>query len=356
MKPILGITMGDPFGSGPEITVKALADKSIYDRCRPLVVGDLSCLEYAAKAAKKVSGIDIKINPVKDVKDAKFEYGTIDVYDMGLIKPSDIPGDPNNPKPFGLGSTKLGGEAGYQYVVKVIHMALNHEVDATITNAISKEAINMAGHHYSGHTEIYADETKTKKYAMMLAHEDLRVIHVSTHVSLRDACDRVKKDRVLECIRLGNEACKALGIAEPKIGVAGLNPHCGENGMFGREEIEEIQPAIDEAMKEGINIPEKKPTPPDTVFSKALGGWYDIVVVMYHDQGHIPLKVKGFVYNKKEKHWEAVAGINVTLGLPIIRVSVDHGTAFDLAGSGEANPLSLVNSIDYGIKLAGAGK
>ena len=235
-------------------------------------------------------------------------------------------------------------------------MALAGEVDATITNAISKEAINMAGHHYSGHTEIYADETKTKKYAMMLAHEDLRVIHVSTHVSLRDACDRVKKDRVLECIRLGNEACKALGIAEPKIGVAGLNPHCGENGMFGREEIDEIQPAIDEAMKEGINIPEKKPTPPDTVFSKALGGWYDIVVVMYHDQGHIPLKVKGFVYNKKEHHWEAVAGINVTLGLPIIRVSVDHGTAFDLAGSGEANQLSLVNAMDYGIKLAGSRK
>ena len=355
-KPILGISMGDPFGSGPEITVKALADKSVYDRCRPLVVGDSSCLEYAAKVAKKVSGIDVKINPVHDVKDAKFEYGTIDVYDLGLIKPSDIPGDSENPKPFGLGSTKLGGEAGYQYVVKVIRMALAGEVDATITNAISKEAINMAGHHYSGHTEIYADETKTKKYAMMLAHEDLRVIHVSTHVSLRDACDRVKKERVLECIRLGNEACKALGIAEPKIGVAGLNPHCGENGMFGREEIEEIQPAIDEVMKEGINIPEKKPTPPDTVFSKALGGWYDIVVVMYHDQGHIPLKVKGFVYNKKEHHWEAVAGINVTLGLPIIRVSVDHGTAFDLAGSGEANQLSLVNAMDYGIKLAGSKK
>ena len=352
-KPILGISMGDPFGNGPEITVKALADRSVYDRCKPLVVGDVSSMEYAAKVAKKVSGIDVTIHPVKAVGEAKFEFGTIDVLDMGLIKPSDIPGDPEHPAPFKLGATKLGGEAAYQYVVKVIHMALQHEVDATITNALSKEAINMAGHHYSGHTEIYADETKTKKYAMMLAHGDLRVVHVSTHVSLRTACDRVKRDRVLECIRLANDACRKLGIQEPKVGVAGLNPHCGEDGMFGDEESKEIQPAIDQAMSEGINIPEKKPTPPDTVFSKALGGWYDIVVVMYHDQGHIPLKVKGFVYNKEEKHWEAVAGINVTLGLPIIRASVDHGTGFGHAGDGGANALSLINAMDYGIRLAG---
>ncbi|MCR5346722.1 MAG: 4-hydroxythreonine-4-phosphate dehydrogenase PdxA [Fretibacterium sp.] len=351
-KPILGISMGDPFGNGPEITVKALADKTVYDRCRPLVVGDVSCMEYAAKVAKKVSNIDVKIHPIKSVSEAKFEFGTIDVYDMGLVKPSDIPGDPEHPAPFRLGATKLGGEAAYQYVVKVIHMALNKEIDATITNALSKEAINMAGHHYSGHTEIYADETKTTKYGMMLAHGDLRVVHVSTHVSLREACDRVKKERVLECIRLANDACKALGIREPKVGVAGLNPHCGEDGMFGREDIEEIQPAIDQALSEGINIPEKKPTPPDTVFSKALGGWYDIVVVMYHDQGHIPLKVKGFVYNKAEKRWDAVAGINVTLGLPIIRASVDHGTGFGHAGDGGANALSLLNAMDYGIRLA----
>ena len=189
---------------------------------------------------------------------------------------------------------------------------------------------------------------------MMLAHEDLRVIHVSTHVSLREACDRCKKDRVLDVIRIANEGCKALGIKEPKIGVAGLNPHCGENGMFGREEIEEIQPAIDEALSEGINIPEKAPTPPDTVFSKALGGWYDIVVVMYHDQGHIPLKVKGFVYNKELKKWDAVAGVNVTLGLPIIRASVDHGTGEGHAGDGSANELSLVNAMDYAIRMANA--
>jgi len=189
---------------------------------------------------------------------------------------------------------------------------------------------------------------------MMLAHEDLRVVHVSTHVSLREACDRVKKPRVLEVIRIADVGCRALGIEKPRVAVAGLNPHCGENGLFGTEEIEEIQPAIDEAMAEGICIPDKKPTPPDTVFSKAIGGWYDIVVCMYHDQGHIPLKVKGFVYNREAGHWDAVAGVNVTLGLPIIRASVDHGTGFGHAGSGHANALSLVNAMDYAIRMANA--
>ena len=353
-RPILGISMGDPFGNGPEITVRALADKSVYDRCRPLVVGDKTSMEYAAKVAKKIGAADVKINAISNAKDAKYEYGTIDVLDLGLVPADKIPdtSDLDAPKPFSIGACALGGEAAFQYVKKVIEMAMAGEVDGTVTNALSKEAINMAGHHYSGHTEIYAEYTGTKKYAMMLAHEELRVIHVSTHVSLRQACDRVKKERVLECIHLADEACRAMGIENPKIGVAGLNPHCGENGMFGTEEIEEIQPAIDQALAEGINIPEKKPTPPDTVFSKALGGWYDMVVVMYHDQGHIPLKVKGFVYNKAEGHWDAVAGINVTLGLPIIRASVDHGTGFGHAGSGHANELSLVNAIDFALQVA----
>ena len=228
------------------------------------------------------------------------------------------------------------------------------EIDGTVTNAFNKEAVNLAGHHYSGHTEIYADFTGTKKYTMMLAHENLRVVHVSTHVALREACDRVKKDRVLEVIRIAHQACKDLGIENPKVGVAGLNPHSGENGLFGREEIEEIIPAIGEAVKEGINA--EGPVPPATVFSKARGGWYDIVVAMYHDQGHIPLKVVGFVYNENEKKWDAVAGVNITLGLPIVRSSVDHGTAFDQAGLGIANELSLMNAIDYGVKLAKSNK
>lgn len=340
-RPIIGISMGDPAGNGSEISVKALSDKEAYSKCRPVIIGDACCIEKSIKILNKEN--DIKVNPIKNISDAKFTYGIIDVYDMGLV---DI-----NKHEYGKVS-KMCGEAGFQYVVKLIELAMNGEVDATVTNAINKEAINLAGHKYSGHTEIYAHYTKTDKYTMMLAHEDLRVVHVSTHVSLREACDRVKKDRVLEVIRIANEACKAIGIENPKIGVAGLNPHCGENGMFGREEIEEIQPAIDIALSEGINIPEKKPTPPDSIFPKALGGWYDIVVAMYHDQGHIPLKVKGFVYNRELQKWEAVAGINVTLGIPIIRVSVDHGTGFDLAGTGESNEISLVNSIDYAIRLA----
>ncbi len=361
-RPILGITMGDPSGNGPEISIKALMDSTIYDRCRPLVVGDTKCLEAAKEVVPGAK--DIIIHTISDVKEALFTPGTIDCLDMDLVDldkrlykkdykaVKEKLGDKT--EEAYLESHRMCGEAAFRYIEKVILMAMDHTIDATVTNALNKDYINLAGHHYSGHTEIYADYTHTQSYTMMLAHEDLRVVHVSTHVSLREACDRVKKDRVLEVIRIANEGCKALGIEHPKIGVAGLNPHCGENGRFGREEIEEIQPAIDAALAEGIDIPEKKPTPPDTVFSKALGGWYDIVVVMYHDQGHIPLKVKGFVYNKEKQKWDAVAGINVTLGLPIIRASVDHGTGEGHAGDGSANELSLVNAIDYAIRMANA--
>lgn len=353
-RPILGITMGDPFGTGPELTVCALANAVVFDRCRPFVIGDMSSMEHALKLVKKVRGIDLELNQIEKVSEAKFAYGTIDVLDMGLVPADKIPNtlEAEKPRPYNIGSCALGGEAAFQYVRKAIDLASRNEIDAVVTNAISKEAINMAGHHYAGHTEIFADFTHTKKYSMMLAHDNLRVVHVSTHVSLREACDRVRKDRVLDCIHIAYQACRAIGIKTPKIGVAGLNPHCGENGLFGKEEIEEIQPAIDMALSEGINIPDGKPVPPDTIFSKALGGWYDIVVAMYHDQGHIPLKVKGFVYNREEKHWEAVAGVNVTLGLPVIRVSVDHGTGYDIAGTGQAVELSLLNAIDYGILMA----
>lgn len=338
MKVKLGITMGDPAGIGPEITVKALADPEIYQRCNPVVIGDASVLA----AAVSITGLNqINIHPVEAVQDCLFQAGTIDVLDMKLINEKDLERGRVSP---------AAGEAAFQYVKKVIELAMNGEIDATVTNPINKEAVNAAGHHYSGHTEIYADFTNTSKYTMMLAHENLRVVHVSTHVSLREACDRVKKERVLEVIRIADQACRDIGIAQPRIGVAGLNPHSGENGMFGREEIEEITPAIEAARMEGIAA--DGPVPPDSIFSKARGGWYDIVVAMYHDQGHIPLKVLGFVYDQEKQEWQAVAGINVTLGLPVIRSSVDHGTAFDQAGTGKANALSLVNAIDYGIQAA----
>lgn len=340
---IIGITMGDPASIGPEITAKALSDPAVYERCKPLVVGDAAVMEEALK----ITGLSgkLKIHKIGDVSEALYEYGIIDVYDMGMV----------DMKELKRGEVSaMAGNAAFQYVKKVIELAMDGQVDATVTNALNKEAMNLAGHHYSGHTEIYADYTGTKKYTMMLAHENLRVVHVSTHVSLREACDRVKKDRVLEVIRIAHQACRKLGIPEPKIGVAGLNPHSGENGMFGREEIEEITPAIQEARAEGILA--DGPVPPDTIFSKARGGWYDIVVAMYHDQGHIPLKVVGFVYNHEAQKWDAVAGVNITLGLPIIRASVDHGTAFDQAGQGIANELSLINAIDYGIRLSKSNK
>ena len=338
MLPIIGITMGDPVSIGPEISLKALNNKEIYEKCRPVIIGDANVIE---KAKEYVKIKNLQINSISDISEAKFQYGIIDIYDMKLVEMDKLE----------LGKvSKIAGNAAFEYVKKVIELALEGKIDATVTNALNKEAINLAGHHYSGHTEIYADFTKTKKYTMMLAHENLRVVHVSTHVSLREACERCKKERIYDVIKIAEDACKKLGIKEPKIGVAGLNPHCGENGLFGTEEIEEIIPAIEKAQKEGINI--FGPIPPDTIFSKARGGWYDIVVAMYHDQGHIPLKVIGFVYNQEKNKWEAVAGVNITLGLPIIRSSVDHGTAFDQAGTGMANELSLINAIDYAIKLA----
>lgn len=337
-RPMIGITLGDPAGIGPEVTMKALSVPELYERCSPVVIGDACVLEKAGRITGKT---EIQIHPIKNVREAYFRYGTIDVLDLGLV---DI-------DKLAIGQvSSMAGEAAFQYVRKAIELALNREVDATVTNAINKEAINLAGHHFSGHTEIYAEYTGTKKYTMMLAYKDLRVVHVSTHVSLREACDLVKKERILEVIEIAHRACVAMGIKNPVIGVAGLNPHCGENGLFGTEEQDEIIPAVEAAKSKGINA--EGPVPPDSIFSKAIGGWYDIVVAMYHDQGHIPLKVTGFVYNKDLKKWDAVEGVNITLGLPIIRTSVDHGTAFDQAGSGLANELSLVNAIDYAISFA----
>lgn len=331
--------MGDPAGIGPEITVKALSDAAIYGRCRPLVIGDAAVL---TRARGWVGHEDIEIHTVSSPAEGNYTPGCIDVLTVGQL---DL-----NALPIGQVSPQAG-DAAYGYVSRAIALALSGEVDATCTNPINKEAINLAGHHFSGHTEIYAHLTGTSRYTMMLVHETLRVVHVSTHVSLRQACDLVKAPRVLEVIRIAHQACRDMGIARPKVGVAGLNPHCGEGGLFGREEIDEIAPAIAQAMAEGIDA--DGPVPPDSIFSKARGGWYDVVVAMYHDQGHIPLKVCGFVYNKQAGQWDAVQGVNITLGLPIIRTSVDHGTAFDQAGKGCASPLSLINAVDYAIDLAG---
>ena len=324
---IIGITMGDPASIGPEITVKALADQSIYEACRPIVVGDACVLE----AALKIAGHEeMKVRAVKDVRDAVFTHGTIDVLDMGLVSMDELVRGQ---------VSAMCGDAAFRYVEKVIELAMDGQVDATVTNAFNKEAVNLAGHHYSGHTEIYADLTGTKNYTMMLAHENMRVVHVSTHVSLREACDRVKKQRVLDVIRIGDKACREMGIENPRIAVAGLNPHSGEHGLFGQEEIREIIPAIEAARAEGIRA--EGPVPPDTVFSKARGGWYDIVVAMYHDQGHIAAKTLDFHRT-----------IAVTCGMPILRTSVDHGTAFDIAGTGKASEVSMIEAIKVAARYA----
>lgn len=341
--PIVGITMGDPAGNGPEITVKALSDPALYERCRPIVIGDAKMIEQAKGF---VHHPEIEVHPVSSVSEACFKPGTIDVYHMDLVK--DV-------SAFKIGEVSVeGGNAAFQSVKKVIELGMAGEVDATVTNALNKEAMNLAlapqGMHFDGHTEIYATYTHTKRYAMMLAFHDFRVVHVSTHCSLREACDRVKKNRVLEVIELGNQACLDLGIEHPRIAVAGLNPHCGEHGLFGTEEQTEIGPAIEAAKAEGIDA--IGPCPPDSVFSEMHGGWYDMTVCMYHDQGHIPTKVLGFVYDRERQQWKAVEGVNVTLGLPIIRTSVDHGTGFALAGKGTSNELSLVNAIDYALRMA----
>jgi 4-hydroxythreonine-4-phosphate dehydrogenase len=267
--------------------------------------------------------------------------GTIDVFDL-----ANMPLDKLRHKEI----TAMQGKAAFEYVAKAIELAMAGRIDGTVTGPINKAAINAAGFHYAGHTEIYAEMTGTKEYAMMLADGDFRVSHVSTHLSLREACDRVKKERVLRVIHLTHKALLQLGVMEPRVGVAGLNPHCGEGGMFGTEDDEEIVPAVARAREDGLDV--EGPIPADTIFSKMRGGMYDAVVVMYHDQGHIPTKIMGFHYDDKTGTWGSMAGVNITLGLPVVRTSVDHGTAFGKAGEGRANPESLIQAIKLGAKLS----
>ena len=329
--------MGDPAGIGPEIIVKALQIEETYNKCAPIVIGDAQVMQMAVGQLNA----DLKINAVESVGDAKFEFGTIDVFDLGCI----------NMPTFQQGVVQEQcGNAAFQYVVKAIELAMAKEVDGTVTAPLNKEALNLSGHHFDGHTEIYAHFTNTKKYAMLLADKFLRVIHVSTHVPLRVACDRVKKDRIIEVTELISDACRQFGIENPRIGIAGLNPHASDGGLFGWEEEKEILPAVEELTARGFNV--AGPIPPDSLFAKARCGQFDGCVAMYHDQGHIPFKVCGFQWDQKTGKMESAEGVNITLGLPIIRVSVDHGTAFDVAGKGIASPSAMLLSIDYASRMA----
>ncbi len=336
-RPLLGITMGDPGGIGPEICVKALDEADIYGICRPLVIGDAGVMRNAADFCGSRSVVHACRTPGA----GRFAPGTIDVLDLGNLPLSRL-----RHKTV----TAEQGKASFEYVKTAIERALAGDLDGTVTGPINKEAINAAGFHYAGHTEIYAELTGTRDYAMMLTDKSFRVVHVSTHVSLREACDRVKKKRVETVIDLAHDALQRLGIEAPVVAVAGLNPHCGEGGMFGHEDDREIAPAVRAAADRGLRV--EGPVPADTVFSKMLGGMYDAVVVMYHDQGHIPAKLVGFRYNDRTGAWESMAGVNVTLGLPIVRTSVDHGTAFGKAGEGRANPQSMIEAIRLAARLA----
>lgn len=335
-KPILAITMGDPAGIGPEIALKAFSDPVVYTWCHPVLVGNVEIIKQISAKLK----IEIKINPISGIEKAKFSFGTMDVIHMEMEHPEKIE--------YGKISA-AAGDVAFRSIVKAIEMALAGEVDGTVTCPIHKKAIFDAGHHFSGHTEIYAHYTNTPKYAMLLADEKLKVIHVSTHVSLRKACDLVKEERILDVIQIMNSGLKKLGIDKPKIGVAGLNPHAGDEGLFGDEEIEEIIPAVKKAKNLGIKA--EGPIPPDTMYALSVGGKYDGCVAMYHDQGHIPFKLTGFVWDEEKGVMKSVKGVNITLGLPIIRTSVDHGTAFEIAGKGIASPDALLFAIDYAVKL-----
>ncbi|MEO6520971.1 MAG: 4-hydroxythreonine-4-phosphate dehydrogenase PdxA [Mucilaginibacter sp.] len=336
LKPITGITMGDPASIGPEIALKALLNKDLYDICQPLLVGDYDVFDQI----KNILNIDIALNRISNVNQAKFEFGTIDVFDLGNTDITQLK--------FGEISANCG-EAAFQSVKKVIELALAGEIDATVTGPINKKSINEAGHHFAGHTEIYATLTNTKRYAMLLVEDNMRVIHVSTHVSLREACDLVKKERILEVTELLYNGMIQLGATNLKIGIAGLNPHAGDSGLFGTEDDLEILPAVEEARRLGYDV--EGPVPADTMFAKAATGYYGGVVAMYHDQGHIPFKLSGFKWNSEKKQMDSVKGVNITTGLPIIRTSVDHGTAFEIAGKGVASPDAMVLAIESAVQL-----
>ncbi len=329
-KPIIGLTMGDPAGVGPEIIVKALSREEIYDICRPMVFGEMNSLGDGLKITK----LDLEFNIIKNPSEAKFIFRSIDLINFNNVnKRTLIMGKPQS----------QGGRASFEYIVEAIESAKKGEIDAVTTAPISKEALKLAGYDYPGHTEIFANLLNCKSYAMMLSTENLRVVHVSTHVSLKEAISKVKADRVLEVIRLAYGGLNKLGVQNPRIAVSGLNPHAGEGGLFGEEEDKEITPAVREALREGLEI--YGPLPADTVFYRALRGDFDVIVVMYHDQGHIPVKLYGFE-----------RGVNVTLGLPIIRTSVDHGTAYGRAGKrlGTADPTSIVEAIKMAVQLSGS--
>ncbi len=318
-KPLLALTMGDAAGSGPEIITKALAIPEISTICRPVVIGDAATMQ----AALKITGAPGNIRSIKKLPEAIFQEGTIEVIDLQNIQLERLV--------RGRVDT-MAGKAAYQYIKLATDMALSGECDAIVTSAINKEALNNAGYHYDGHTQLLAELCGVPFVAMMLVSGNLRVSHVTTHVSLHRAIELIRPERILAVLKLTQEALPLMGVNKSHIAVAGLNPHAGEGGLFGDEEAQYITPAVESARKQGINV--TGPLPPDSVFFRTAEGQFDAALAMYNDQGHIAVKMLGIT-----------EGVNITLGLPIIRTSVDHGTVFGKAGKGTADATSLVQSI-----------
>lgn len=318
-QPLLVITMGDAAGSGPEIITKTLAIPEIRKICRMVVIGDAATMQ----AALEITGAPGKIKVINKLAEASFQAGLIEVIDLRNIQLDRLVRGQIDP---------MAGKAAFEYIRLATDLALSGDCDAIVTSAINKEALNKAGYHYDGHTQILAELCGVPHVAMMLVSGKLRVSHVTTHVSLRQAIKQVKPERILTVLRLTDEAVRQMGVEKPHVAMAGLNPHAGEGGLFGDEEIKYIIPSIETANRAGMRV--TGPLPPDSVFLRTAEGQFDAAVAMYHDQGHIALKMLGITQ-----------GVNVTLGLPIIRTSVDHGTNFGKAGKGTADPTSLVEAI-----------
>jgi 4-phospho-D-threonate 3-dehydrogenase / 4-phospho-D-erythronate 3-dehydrogenase len=327
-KPTIAITMGDAAGIGPEIIMKALGHASVTALCRPLVIGDAARLRLAGSLVKSPLRVEARREP----SEANYQPGTVECIDLANIPAS---------LPFSETSA-IAGEGSFRYIERAVKIVSAGQAHAICTAPLSKEALHAAGHKYPGHTELLAALTGTPEVSMMLVAPKLRVIHVTTHIGLLDAIERIEPGLVERVIQRGHDTLVKAGIPRPRIGICGINPHAGENGLFGRgEEATKIDPAVAACKARGIDV--RGPLPADTLFFLAARGDYDIVVAMYHDQGHGPIKVLGLE-----------AGVNITVGLPVIRTSVDHGTAFDIAGKGVADERSLIEALKQAADLVKA--
>lgn len=335
-KPILAITMGDISGVGPEIIAKALVHREVIEKCRPLIIGSERALRRGMEFTRcsfpyEVVGMDQAIPP-------DFS-GALLLNDESFF---------SDHLPLGVVDASCGASA-FAWLNRGIQLALQKKAAAVVTAPLNKEALNNAGHHYAGHTEILAEKTGTKEFSLMLIAGRFRVVHVTCHVALSQVAPLLTKQRIISAINQFDRALSSLDEKRPRIAVCAFNPHAGEGGLFGNEEQKAILPAIEYCASEGAEV--EGPFPSDSIFPQMVGGRYDGVVAMYHDQGHIAFKLINFGFDSLTKEWGKVSGVNVTLGLPIVRTSVDHGTAFDIAGTGKASEQSLLDAIDVALKL-----